>query len=181
MQNRLISGTGKVESAYNRKYACIILLTFLCIAFAACKQNKSKNLSSTVVIKDSSSIVDKNLPLAEEKYQDPPKSLIQNLKQQALHIVLVNVTTVDSVYNSEKIFSAKILKSFKGRLKAGDSLKYMAMNDMKYVKHPNDTLIVFLDKSKSPVSSGDKDVFLYALENASFIGNKYLDSLLTRK
>ena len=182
MQYLVISGTDKIESGNLRKYACIFLLVFFWLGFAACQQNRGKNVSDTVIPKDSLPLADKTLPSVATQYQEPPKSLIQHLKQEALYIALVNVTTVDSVFNSEKVFSATILKSFKGKLKAGDSLKYMAMNDMKYIKHPNDTLIVFLDKAKSPVlTTGGKAVFFFALENASFTGTKYLDSLLTKK
>lgn len=181
MQDVVISGMNKIESGNRRKYACIFLLAFFWLGFTACQQNRSKDVSTTIIPKDSLPLANQKLPSVEMQHQEPPKSLILQLKQQALHIALVNVTTVDSVYNSEKVFSAKILKSFKGKLKAGDSLKYMAMNDMKYIKHPNDTLIVFLDKAKSPVTTGGKAVFFFALENASFTGTKYLDSLLTKK
>lgn len=182
MQYLVIFGTDKIESGNRRKYACIFLLVIFWLGFAACRQNGNKNVSDTVIPKDSLPLADKTLPSLETQYQEPPKSLIQHLKQEAPYVALLNVTTVDSVFNSEKVFSATILKSFKGKLKAGDSLKYIAINDMKYIKHPNDTLIVFLDKAKSPVlTTGGKAVFFFALENASFTGTKYLDSLLTKK
>ena len=166
-----------------KKYAHNLLWALLAIGFAACQQNnKKQNILPAAVNKDSLALVNTNKHLEGEKNQDPPKEMVHELKKEAGYIVLVNITRVDSVYNAEKVFSAKILKSFKGKLKPMDSLKYMVMSDLKYIEYPNDTLIVFLQKAKSTLSfSGSKNVSFYALENASFTSTKYLDSLLTKK
>lgn len=171
----------KIIRRQTKRYAHNLLWAFLAIGFAACQQNnKKQNVLPAAVNKDSLALVNTNKHL--EKNQNPPKEMVHELKNEAGYIVLVNITRVDSVYNAEKVFSAKILKSFKGKLKPMDSLKYMVMSDLKYIEYPNDTLIVFLQKAKSTLSfSGSKDVFFYALENASFTSTKYLDSLLTKK
>ncbi|ARS42226.1 hypothetical protein CA265_22225 [Sphingobacteriaceae bacterium GW460-11-11-14-LB5] len=173
----------KIIRRLTKRYVYILIWALLGIGFAACQQNnKKQSVLSTTVNKDSLALVNTNKHLEGEKNQDPPKEMVHELKKEAGYILLVNITRVDSVYNAEKVFSAKILKSFKGKLKPMDSLKYMVMSDLKYIKYPNDTLIVFLQKAKSSLSfSGSKDVFFYALENASFTSTKYLDSLLTKK
>ncbi|TBO45261.1 hypothetical protein [Pedobacter kyonggii] len=173
----------KIIRRQAKRYAHNLLWALLAIGFAACQQNNNKqNVLPAAVNEDSLTLVNANKHLEREKNQDPPKEMVHELKKEAGYIVLVNITRVDSVYNAEKVFSAKVLKSFKGKLKPMDSLKYMVMSDLKYIEYPNDTLIVFLQKAKSTLSfSGSKDVFFYAMENASFTSTKYLDSLLTKK
>ncbi|KQM68535.1 hypothetical protein ASE74_23960 [Pedobacter sp. Leaf216] len=163
--------------------AHILLWSILALGFAACNQNHNKqHVLPTAISKDSLTSVSTSKQSEIEINKNPPTEMVLGLKKEAPYILLINVSRVDSIYNAEKVFSANIIKSFKGNLKSMDSLKYMAMSDLKYVKYPNDTLIVFLKKNKSSLlSSKNKDVFYFALENASFRSTKYLDSLLTKK
>lgn len=114
--------------------------------------------------------------------ENPPASYVEDLIKTSEYILLVRVTDVDSVFQAEKVNHAVVLKSFKGNLKKRVKISYFLMSDMPYIKNPNDTLLIFLDKNKEPsLGLADEKIYFGASENSSFKYTKFIDSLLNKK
>ena len=137
-----------------------------------CESNQSDTQGIKAGIKDS--------VISKVEETSPPESFILDLKTAANTIVLVQLTEVDSVTGTTKIFSGNVLKSYKGTLSIGNTINYAGSSEKIYKKHLPDTVVVFLTKHQKPLSNiSRKNIYYSTVEdNAMIEPYLSLDSLL---
>jgi len=110
----------------------------------------------------------------------PPESFILDLKTAANTIILVQLTKVDSVTGTTKIFSGSVLKSYKGILSKGNTISYAGSSEKIYKKDLADTVVVFLTKHQNPLSNISRKNIYYSTVEDNAMVEPYLslDSLL---
>ncbi len=162
-----------------KPYRFLILIFFICLTFVfgSCNQTTTGQDNN----KNKDSIINSKAPQAKPKPVDPPESYVKSVMEEAEYIALINITSADSINQGIKVFNGKVLKSFKGKLKAGDLVSYFTINEMKHNGIHNDTLAVFLQRETEPEIIKGKNIYFNAVDNSSFEYTRFIDSLLTNK
>ena len=147
--------------------ACILLV--LC---PGCKPEKNQESNNELLIR--------NHVTSKSKEFDPPQSFILELKSAATTIVSLELMQVDAVRGTTKIFSGRVLKSYKGGLVKGSLLQYAGISEKNYSANPSDTLIVFLTRHPKPLLNVNRNHVYYSTVEDNAIIKPYtkLDSLL---
>jgi len=149
--------------------ACISLV--LC---SGCKPKKTQKSTTELLTTDSVTSNSKEL--------NPPQSFILELTSAATTIISLQLTQVDAVRGTTKIFSGRVLESYKGGLAKGSLLQYAGMSEKNYTANLSDTLIVFLTRHLKPLLHVNRDHVYYSTveDNAMIKPYAKLDSLLRR-
>jgi hypothetical protein len=159
----------------------LLLFTYLSLAFTAASLICACNASSDHATVDSAK-VNATSKIAIQQEAFPPTEFINDLKVKASDIVLVSLTRVDSVGQAFKVFSGKVIETYKGNSKINASIAYTGMSEKMYQQHPVDTVIVFLVKHKVALTSIKIANVYYSTieENAVLKPTTRLDSLLKK-
>jgi len=110
----------------------------------------------------------------------PPESFILELKSAATTILTMQLTKVETIRGTTKIFSGRVLKCYKGGLADGSLLQYAGMSEKIYQINPIDTLVVFLTRHQKALLHVDRNTVYYSTveDNAMIRPYLKLDSLL---
>jgi len=162
------------QFAFPLKKKGLTCLLFISIWGCGPTQSEQKEIDAAASVASVDSLTSK------VQEPSPPESFILDLKTAANTIILVQLTKVDSVTGTTKIFSGSVLKSYKGILSKGNTISYAGSSEKIYKKDLADTVVVFLTKHQNPLSNISRKNIYYSTVEDNAMVEPYLslDSLL---